>query len=221
MPRADVQDLARQRNLGRTDRRARVAAHTQRPADRQQPRAVVKRRVDESDRARIDVSEHVAANHLVRRTDIGACRAANAPQRVAEVRIGVHRRPAVVDQDDVDLVLRFAPVMKLVYVRDLLRGGGAGEQSQLCGGVGQRRHQLLPTGDHDQQLRQRGDQVAIALVGDEHDLPVSAISALAPIMPASAARNARRSSPRARLTMPPMSWWSRRAGPPPASRSAT
>src|SRR4029077_5691416 len=101
----DVEDLSRQRDVDRANGLTGIAADAERLGSSVRLEPVVERRVDEADGARVDVSENVAADHLVRRTDAGAGGAANAAQSVDEIGIVTHRRAAVVDEDVVQLAL--------------------------------------------------------------------------------------------------------------------
>ena len=128
----------------------------------------MKWRIHQPDRTGVDESENVPADDLVRRTNICAGRAANATQRLTGVRIGPHRAATVVDQHEVQLTTLFGTSNERRVRRDLLAGPRAGQQPHLGSGVLESRHDFLPAGDHDEQSRQRANQVTIAFVGDQH-----------------------------------------------------
>ena len=130
---------------------------------------MMKWRVHQPDCPRIDVAEDVSADHLVRRTDVGARRATYAPEGFAGVGIGPHRRTTVVDQHQVQLTLWFGSSDERGVGGDLLASPRAGQQADLRHRVVERGHDLFPSGDHDEQARQRAHQIAVALVGDQHD----------------------------------------------------
>ena len=53
----------------------------------------------------------------------------------------------------------------------LLAGGRAGENAKDCGGVLQRRHHFLETGDHDLHAGQGLGEIGVSFVGDQNDRP--------------------------------------------------
>ena len=118
------------------------------------------RGVHEPDRTGVDVPEDVAADHLVRRTDVGARRAADAAQDVAHARVGVQLAPAVVDEHEVDLAVAIDTGDEARVGRDLLGRRAAGEEPELRGRIGERRHELLPARDDDERLREGAHEVS-------------------------------------------------------------
>ena len=101
---ADVVDQRRERDLHRTHGVAGVAAETHVLLVRDGLDAVVPRREHQSDRAGVDVPEHVAADNAIRGTDGAARATADATERIAESGILSHRGAAVVQQHDVDFL---------------------------------------------------------------------------------------------------------------------
>ena len=165
---AQLENLLRQRNFNRANLRARAAGNAEALRPRRMLRSVVKRRVDQPNRARIDVPEGVPADHLIRRADIGASAAANAAQRLGDLRIRRHLAPPVVEQDDVHLLARLRARNAGRVRAQLLRRRRARQQLQLPLRVRPGRDQLFDPRSHKVDARQRGRQPRVALVGHQH-----------------------------------------------------
>ena len=106
-----------------------------------------KGRVDQPDRARVDVAEGVSADDLVGRADVGAGAAADTAQRVADAVRFTHLAAAVVEQDDVHLLARLGSGDAGGVGAQRLRGGGARQELELVLSVG-------PGGDSAFRFRQ-------------------------------------------------------------------
>src|SRR5262249_10318763 len=83
-PATHLEDLAGERDRDRADRGAGVARDAERLRAGRGVEPVVERGVDEPDGPRIDEPEDLAADHLVRRADARAGRAAEAAEGVDE-----------------------------------------------------------------------------------------------------------------------------------------
>ena len=132
--------------LDRADRLAGIAgeAHALRLGDRVEP--VMELRHDQADRAGVDVAEDMAADFAIRRADIGAGAAADAVQRLPELRHRAHLAAAVVDQDDVHLVPGGRAGDEGGVDGHPLPGAAAAEQAELGDGVVEGRDQLFDAG---------------------------------------------------------------------------
>src|SRR5205085_5995719 len=91
--------------------------------------AMMKRRHDQPDSSTVNIAEHMSAHLLIRGTDIGAGRTANAAQRLLETGISSHLTAPVIDEDNMHLFTRSCRTGdKGSIARDLLRSSAAGEQ---------------------------------------------------------------------------------------------
>ena len=179
--RANVGDERRDRDAHRAHRVARVAADTHLLLVRDAVEAVMERRHHESDRAGVDVAEHVPADHLVGGTDVAARAALDAPQRLAERWVFAHGGAAVVDEHEMQLLRTMDTDLRLeldvrgarrsgdeLRVRtDLLSGRAPREELQHRCGVVERRNDLLHADHSDVHRGKARREVGVALVRDE------------------------------------------------------
>ena len=118
----------------------------------------------------------VAADHAVDRADVGAGAAAHAAQDLGEERVLGHLASAVVEEDDVHLLLAAGSGQALVGAADPGHVGGdglargvLGHHAQDLQGVVQGAAELVDAGDGDVHAGQGGDQAGVALVGHQAD----------------------------------------------------
>ena len=102
--RADIGDERCEGNAHWADRVARVAPHAQGLLVGDAFDAVMPRRNDETDRARVNVTEDVAADLLIARADVAARAATDAAERVPRERVVAHRGTSVVQEHEVQLL---------------------------------------------------------------------------------------------------------------------
>ncbi len=123
-------------------------------------------------RPRIDPAIGMTADGRIDRAMVEAGGAADAAKHVLEGR-AQQLRSAIVEENDmelawpVEIVRPPRPGRKGGVDRELLAGGGAGEQAQDGCRILEGRHHLLQAGDDDMGIRQSLGQIAIAFIGDD------------------------------------------------------
>ncbi len=163
-----VEDLARQRDADRADGLAGVAGEAEALRSGDGVDAVEERCHDEPDRAGVDMPEDVPADLAIGRADVRARRAADAMQRLAELRHLAHRAATVVEQHQVLLVPRRRPLDERRVDRDALGGRAPRQQAELGHRVVVGGDQLLDPGQHDVHGRDGRRQPPVSLVGAHH-----------------------------------------------------
>ena len=129
-------------------------------------------RQDRPDRTRIDGAVCLAAGPLVDRADVEACRAADAPERLAAERVRQDVGPAVVEQDEVEglrpVARRDPGPHRRVRVHPLRRRRARQELHEDLE-VAPRRQQLLDAHDRDEDLGEGQAHPAVALGFEDDD----------------------------------------------------
>ena len=180
-----LEDLPRQRDVDGADLLARVALRAQRVGQVGLLEPVMKWRQHEPDRSVVDVPELMPAHRHERRARVGASTAPDACEGVAKHRIGKHVRAAVVEDHAMHLFGSVhADRQRLLDVGGARRAGdpvhiaghdlagaAAGQHAQHCDRIVEGCNHLVDAEDRNVNWRQRGREVGIAFVGDEHDRP--------------------------------------------------
>jgi hypothetical protein len=117
----------------------------------------------------------VAAGLPVHRADIQARAAAHAPERLPGGVVGEQARPAVVDEDHVNVLgtVRLIRAPRALderhVVADGLSGGGARGELHEPGEVLEARHELLDAHEGDVHAREGRGEADVPLVLDQRD----------------------------------------------------
>ena len=158
------------------------------------PKPLKQRCNQRTDRTWIDAAVCVAADLSIDRTCIETRAAADARERLPRDRVTEHRRAAVVEQHDVQLLgpLVFGPPLRTrkqrLVCRESLSGARARQELQEHVEVLEARYDLLDAHQRHVDARQarRQPDVALGLDHDEHRPRLGARRSSTPLMPTSA-----------------------------------
>ncbi len=130
-----------------------------------------------SDRAHVDPAVGVPPDLLVDRAGVQTGAAADAEERLAQLRVGQDLRTAVVEQDDVHLFRALSAFGALGTADDVdihglfLPRGAHRQQLEECREEVERRHQLFDPHHGDVDLRHPDAQACVALVFQDDAAP--------------------------------------------------